>query len=458
MSTLIHIADRVLNRPLLITRDKAQVILSVLSGRIGVESPEASRFEGTSLVADENGRVKAKPYRVSNGVAIITITGSLVNRGAWIGANSGLTSYEGIGHQLKTAMSDDAVHSIILDLHSPGGEAVGAFETAALVRSLAQKKRTVALVNGMAASAAYAIASGASEIITTETGISGSIGVVMLHADFSRKLDRDGVTPTLIHAGAHKVDGNPFEPLPADVRDDLQAEVNAFYDAFLATVSVGRDGRLSAEAARATEARTFIGPAAVEARIADRVGSFESVLAELAHAHSAQPGRNTVQQRRLSMDNTTETPGAESNAGITQAAHDAAVAKARDEGFAAGVKAENCRILAIEGNALAGHEKLVAAHKADTSVTPEASAMAILAAEKAKPAEPRATLQKLDQAAAGVESRPSATGDAGTTEKPKATTPDGWKAEWEASKDLQAEYPNAESYVATKKREAAKAA
>lgn len=48
MSQLIHIADRVLNRPLLVTRDKAQVILSVLAGRIGVNAPEMSRFEGSN--------------------------------------------------------------------------------------------------------------------------------------------------------------------------------------------------------------------------------------------------------------------------------------------------------------------------------------------------------------------------------------------------------------------------
>ncbi len=226
MTSLIHIADRVLNRPLLVTRDKAQVVLSVLAGRIGVNSPEASRFEGSSVVEDENGARRSVPYRVTReGVGIITVTGSLVNRGAWIGASSGLTSYEGIGHQLKTVAADPSVRSVILDLHSPGGEAVGAFEVASLVRELSARKRTVAVVNGMAASAAYAIASGASEIVTTETGVSGSIGVVLLHADFSRQLDREGITPTLIHAGAHKVDGNPFEPLTAeDVIEIMRAE------------------------------------------------------------------------------------------------------------------------------------------------------------------------------------------------------------------------------------------
>lgn len=349
MTSLIHIADRVLNRPLLITRDKAQVILSVLGGRIGVNSPEASRFEGASVVEDESGARRVVPYRITReGVGIITITGSLVNRGAWIGASSGLTSYEGIGHQLKTAAADPAVKAVILDLHSPGGEAVGAFETAALVRDLAAKKRTVAVVNGMAASAAYAIASGASEIVTTETGVSGSIGVVLLHADFSRQLDRDGITPTLIHAGAHKVDGNPFEPLSADVRDDLQAEVNAFYDAFLATVAKGRGNRLTASAARKTEARTFIGKAAVEIGVADRVGSFESVLAELSRATTPNGGRSTSQNRRASMSETSGAPAAE-HAGISKTEHDAAMKAAADTARADGAKAATERLVAALG-------------------------------------------------------------------------------------------------------------
>lgn len=346
MTSLIHIADRVLNRPLLIAPEKAQVILSVLAGRIGIDVAEASRFEGADTVTDADGRMRSVPYRVANGVGIITITGSLVNRGAWIGANSGLTSYEGIGHQIRTAAADPAVHSVILDLHSPGGEAVGAFETAALVRNLAASKRTVAIVNGMAASAAYAIASGASEIVTTETGVSGSIGVVLLHADFSRQLDRDGVTPTLIHAGAHKVDGNPFEPLSDDVRDSLQAEVDSFYDAFLATVAKGRGNRLTAAAARKTEARTFIGKAAVDAGVTDRIGTFESVLAELSRA-SPKGGRSPSQTRRSSMSEITGAPAAMDDAGITQAEHNRAVSAARSEGEASGIKIATDRFAAI---------------------------------------------------------------------------------------------------------------
>lgn len=138
---------------------------------------------------------------------------------------------------------------------------------------------------------------------------------------------------------------------------------------------------------------------------------------------------------------------------IAKTDHDAAVKAAHDQGVAAGAKAENARLLVIEANALPGHEDLVAAHKADMSMSPEASAMAILKAERANPRSARSTLEALDKAAEGVESRPSASGDAGTA-TPKATTPEGWKAEWEGSSKLQAEYPTADAYVAVKKREA----
>lgn len=353
MSILVHIADRALNRPLLITPDKAQVILSVLAGRIGVNAPEASRFEGRhedriSEDGEGNRSVRTLPYRVRDGVGIITITGSLVNRGAWIGASSGLTSYEGIGHQLTAARDDDATKAVIIDLHTPGGEATGAFETADLVRQLSARKRTIAIVNGMAASAGYAIASGASEIVTTETGISGSIGVVMLHADYSRHLANEGIEPTLIFAGAHKVDANPFAPLPADVRSDLQAEVTAFYDLFLKSVARGRGDRLTADAARKTEARTFVGQAAVDAGLADRMGTFESVLTDLTRATSPRGGRQTSQTRRVSMSENSGAPAAE-DAGIPKSEHENAVKAAAEAGRAEGAKAATDRLSAALG-------------------------------------------------------------------------------------------------------------
>lgn len=359
MSMLYRIAERVLNRPLLILPEKAAAVVGVLAGRIGIDgaalqsvidnldeqpAPDASRFVGEDYERDEAGKPRGwLPYRrTADGAAVITISGSLVNRGAWIGARSGLVSYEGIKHQVQSAARDAVVSSIVLDIDSAGGEAVGAFETAEVVRAAAKEKNVIAVVNGIAASAAYAIASGARRIVTTATGISGSIGVVLLHADYSRFLDMKGIEPTLIFAGAHKVDGNPFERLPEGVRKSLQAEVDRFYDLFVATVATGRAG-MTPDAIRATEARTYIGADAVAAGIADAVGTFESVLDDVARLRTAKPQKS--QPRRTMM--TTETTEQAAPQGIPQSQHDAAVRAARAEGRTEGVAAERERISAI---------------------------------------------------------------------------------------------------------------
>ncbi len=260
--TLVNIASRILNRPLLLHPSKAEVLLHVLQGRLPIDgatlpplSSDANRFIGRRTRPDGSTRFN----RAVKGVAIITIEGSLVNRGAWIGANSGLVSYEGIAAQLRDAAGDDTIHTVLLDIDSPGGEATGMYATAKLVAEVAADKRVVAFVNAMAASAAYGIASQAAEIVVSPTSIVGSIGVVLTHLDRSGALEQEGVKATLIYAGAHKVDGHPFGPLSDTVKADLQAEVETIYDTFVNLVAEGRGSRLSAEQARATEARAFLG-------------------------------------------------------------------------------------------------------------------------------------------------------------------------------------------------------
>lgn len=465
MTFLAHLADRVLNRPLLITPTKAEVILSVLAGRIGVNAPDASRFEGDAPPQkDGEGNVKRdmwgdtvkEPFKLSSGVGIVTITGSLVNRGAWVGASSGLTSYEGIQFQLKRAAAHEDVRAILLDLHSPGGEASGAFETAAAVRAVAAQKPVTAVVNGMAASAAYAIASGATRIVTTGTGVSGSIGVVLLHADFSRQLANDGIKPTLIFAGAHKVDGNPFEPLPDTVREDLQAEVDAFYGAFLSTVAAGRGARLTADMARATEARTFIGQAAVDAGLADAVGTFESALAELSRGAAPSGAGRIPSQKGRSMSETQGAPAADTPAGITQAQLDSAVALATAQAEQRAnerLAAERSRMAALDALAAkcAGQAealRIIGEAKA-SGATAEATALKLFSEDVVGKIAVLGALQADDATAAGATPAPAGTG------KPVAATPEAWSAEWAASATLQAQYPSSATYVAFKKAEAA---
>lgn len=299
------LADRILNRPLLLHPDKAATIMHVLEGRITIGSigdqpkPDASRFVGTTRRGDGTGR---RFTRAAERTALITIDGSLVNRGAWIGASSGLTSYEGIAAELDEVAAEaraGRIDNLILDVNSYGGEATGMFNLAAKIRSMRQSMRVVAVVNDVAASAGYGLTSSAHEVVISPTSLVGSIGVVMMHLDRSAEMSAKGINPTFIHAGAKKVDGHPFGPLPEDVRADMQRDVIAFYDRFIETVEAGRGkDRLSAKKARATEADVFIGQEAIDAGLADRMASLDEVLAGLSRPRR---GKSSSTPRRSEM-------------------------------------------------------------------------------------------------------------------------------------------------------------
>lgn len=487
----LQICERFFNKPLLIAPPNAQTIAAFLQNRIGAGSrrgnddddggssaqyfkgdlredgsvvyhkPRASRFMA-EWALDDNGR--PLPFRrTPEGTGIVTVVGELVNRGAWIGASSGLVSYEGVKHQLSQAAADPRTKAIVLDLETPGGEAVGAFEAAAAVREAAKVKPVVAVVNGMAASAGYALASGASRIVTMPTGVSGSIGVVMVHFDYSQFLADEGVKPTLIFAGAHKVDGNPFEELPEAVRTDFQREVDAFYSKFVETVAAGRRG-LSTDAIRSTEARTFLGDEAVRVGLADSVGTLESVLTDFSRAH----GRAQSSKKGASMSETHGAPAAE-NAGqhemqasipvtarITTAAELCAAYPALTSAIGANAAtAERERILGIEAIAGAGHEAMIAGFKADGRTTPEQAAFAILKAEKEtrglRMDQIRGVEAETGRVGAAPPPSPAATQSAAA--EPQTQTREQMIAAYEASPALRAEFPTADLYVAFMKAE-----
>ena len=163
------------------------------------------------------------------------------------------------------------MRGLALEIDSFGGEVAGVFDLADHIRAIRGSKPVWAFVAEHAFSAGYALASQADRILLPRTGALGSIGVVVLHADLSGQLDQDGVRVTLVHSGQHKVDGNPYQPLPEAVRDDIQREIDVLRFLFAETVAAGRAGRLSQEAALATEAATFRGVDAVAAGLADEV-------------------------------------------------------------------------------------------------------------------------------------------------------------------------------------------
>ncbi len=156
------------------------------------------------------------------------------------------TDYADIRAQVKRALAEPSMKTIDLLIDSPGGSVLGLPETADVIRAANKIKPVRAFVTGIAASAAYWLASQAGTITLTPSGEVGSVGVLDLHADISKALDNSGVKITAVAAGEHKVERAPFTPLSDAAKAHMQTGVNRWYGDFLSAVRRGRGARVQA--------------------------------------------------------------------------------------------------------------------------------------------------------------------------------------------------------------------
>lgn len=298
--------QRLFNRPQLITPDKAEMIIAALAERCGIASLRIVEQDLTGgygvrqLTATQLGEMSVfalrgeaaeeryRGYDLVDGVAIIAVEGTLVAKLGTLRPHSGMTGYDGIYANLMAAMSDAEVRGIVLDIDSPGGEAAGLFDFVDDLHAARQAsggaKPIWSILTEQACSAALAIASAADRVIIPRTGYAGSIGAVVMHVDWSQALQADGITVTLIHAGKHKVDGNPYQALPDSVRAAVQRDLDDMRELFIATVA--RNRNVDAARLRAQEAAVYRGADAVAQGLADEVmaplEAFQALAAQVA--------------------------------------------------------------------------------------------------------------------------------------------------------------------------------
>jgi signal peptide peptidase SppA len=296
MPDLPHLTSRVFGTPLLIARAKLEVILGVLAPRIAggtlePPDPETDPAPLTSITVEK--------------IAVVSVIGTLVSRSGYLDAASGLQAYGDIADAIAAAMDDASVRGVILDVDSPGGEVGGLFDLVEQIQAIrtASAKPLWAVANESALSAAYAIASAADRLYVTRTGEVGSIGVVAVHVDESGADAKAGLAWTFVFAGDRKVDGNAHEPLSERARATIQADVDRLYAEFCALVAANRG--LSPEAVRGTNAAIYRGELAIRAGLADRLGTLDLAIAEMAaeldRTTSPRALINPTMKRSLSM-------------------------------------------------------------------------------------------------------------------------------------------------------------
>lgn len=297
---LKHVVAFVLEYPWALTPAMRSVVAEVIVRKVHGEPLEWSDRE--AVIASsvlERGRVRvdrataatiqARRDRLPEGTgtaaggatAVVPIHGVLVPRGEMLrDTSAGTTSAEAVANTLLAAAEVPGVERIVLDVDSPGGNIAGITELAATVREVASDVEVVAVANHTMASAAYWLAAGASEIVASPSARVGSIGVFAIHEDISKKLEQDGISPTVISAGKFKTEGNPLGPLSDEAREAAQAAVDEAYAAFVADVATGRRRTEAAVRDGFGEGRAVSAQEALGAGMVDRVATLRDVLAE----------------------------------------------------------------------------------------------------------------------------------------------------------------------------------
>lgn len=243
MKRHLRAASLLFNQPLLTTPDMLDLAvrwanqtmsLNIVNLNMGGAAANPSMFyDDEDYQAEQDRREEQRRAAIAQtGVEVIPVHGVLVSRGSHLNACETMTSYEGLRAALNKAITDPMVEHIVLDIDSPGGSAVGAFELAADIRAATKIKPITGLVNFMAYSGGYLIASACTEVVVSLTSGVGSIGVVASHMDRSKMIEGMGVKVTTVFAGAHKNDLSPNEPITEQSLQVLNEVVQESYQLF----------------------------------------------------------------------------------------------------------------------------------------------------------------------------------------------------------------------------------
>lgn len=208
--------------------------------------------------------------------AVIPITGPIFRYANLFTALSGATSTEALALDIQQALDSPQVQAILLSVDSPGGEATGINELAQMLYEARGRKPMYAYVEGLGASAAYWLASAVDTIVMDATAAVGSIGVVMAVPD------KTATRQTAIEFVSSQSPNKRPDPMTESGRSQLQTLVDDMATVFVDAVA--RNRGVDAE----TVLNDFgagglkVGKAAIAAGMADKLGSFEQTVAELA--------------------------------------------------------------------------------------------------------------------------------------------------------------------------------
>lgn len=357
----------VINGPWAIRPEIFNEIQNIYAAHVRNEQIDIAAIEarlGRPLANEQQG------YTVRDGVAVIPIHGVTGKRMNMFSQISGGASTQLIERDVKNALADSKVNSILLHIDSPGGTVDGTQNLASVIREARTQKPVMTFADGTMASAAYWLGSAADEIVAaSDTTQVGSIGVVVTHKDYSKAEEIEGVKTTEITAGKYKRIVSSFRPLTEEGADYLQSQANQIHGIMIDAIAEhrGKDPEMVRE--MMADGREFFAKEAKKRGLIDHVADLQTTINNMAQGVWPMTKQAQTEAQTIAAAMTIETIKA-NHPDIAQAL------------MAEGAETERKRIQACEEAGLLGHEAIVNAMKYDGKSQPGDVAMAIVAKEK----------------------------------------------------------------------------
>ncbi|CDO34054.1 S49 family peptidase [Novosphingobium sp. KN65.2] len=290
-------AERLYNRPLALEPFKNEVLCEFAQSRIFGTKPDkitSAELDRPSALASEASFYRdgeRLPYAVKDGIAVVPVRGTLVQRAGWLDAESGLVGYDRFIKVAKTASNDPEVSGIWVPFDSGGGECAGLFAAAEELASMAKAeggKPIYAWIDERACSAAYVLASACDKIHGRREAMGGSIAAIINVIDKSKAFAEAGLKPIVVRSewADRKARGQAGEEIDAETVAWLAGLVDEASNQIVEFVAAMRG--IKQQAIRDLRGEAFTGNDLVKYRLMDGIMAEADAWAALkAEARSA---------------------------------------------------------------------------------------------------------------------------------------------------------------------------
>lgn len=206
------------------------------------------------------------------------------------------------------------IKAVIVEVDSPGGSVTASDEIHHILTKVAQDRRLVVSMRGLAASGGYYISMPAEKIYAQPTTLTGSIGVIMQTMEVTRLMDKIGVQPETVksdNAETFKDAGSPFRKFSEQDRLYFKGLINDMHTKFSKIVEDGRRGKLTKDIKDIAIGRIWTADEARALGLVDSIAYLDQVIEEVTRdAGLSSPTVVRLEKRMSLMEALTMSGGA----------------------------------------------------------------------------------------------------------------------------------------------------